>query len=450
MIRIEGNTCFIDGREVLNGDKIENSNKITKVVVVEGNDSDFGQDLGGFIIGNLPNLEEIEFPMNITRIKKNSVQDCPKVTSKGLILKNKDCMFDFCTSIRNRANGDEQMKSIAAERLQVLDDPKSSLEECMIAYNQVVLTVREKQTQMEYSDKLYKVMKNKGYSINNIIDTLNKNKVLSCAELQFFSGFIQEKMGIPRRSIYLEKENSRKAMIEDKTNIVYVGYNTIIEDNYNDTEAINAEFLFAIAHEFQHLRQKNNGKDINNINSYEDALKAIDYIDEAIPNTKDSRLFGDYSGYHDLLSDEIRADIDACDLLIDVFSSHPTLKKHYEDKKLERIKKAHGIGEDGVVTIEDYRMHVLDSLLTEYKLSDKEREKLTILKSKYEKIKEACERKGIDLFKSSLGKIKPSTKQEEKLKKVKRLSIVGNIKNFLNGVLKRNSEEIPSKKDKRL
>ncbi len=151
-----------------------------------------------------------------------------------------------------------------------------------------------------------------------------------------------------------------------------------------------------------------------------DLLSQIDYIDSTIKTTADSfgRGYG-YSNFHDLSPDEIRADLDAYDLLISFISSlEPTdttsrMIAFIEKRKINRIKAAHQIDENGNVAIYDYRVKAFDELFGRDNLSTTEREKLNKLRELYVVVLEDAAKVGIDFFANEIDYYKNKSKSNE-------------------------------------
>lgn len=400
----------------LEDDGIDSNEEIRKVVIPEGITT-----LGVCYITRLQNLEEIEFPSTLSLIGGSAITQCPKLTADGLKFKNNNFYLQAPNSINN-VGYSPIMKDYKNKMRKVFLDKNTSFEEKCAIYSQIILTMTEEE-QMEFSKDFEREFAKNNYNIDFLISKIMNGELLSTADLQCFSLFIQKMMNMQAHPIILQYINTKVACARpDK--IVSVGYSSLVSTasrnipDRNDIVLTNTFMLYAILHEFQHIRQHNNSEGVNFGSN--DLLSQIDYIDSTIQTTADSfgRGYG-YSNFHDLSPDEIRADLDAYDLLISFISSlEPTdttsrMIAFIEERKINRIKAAHQIDENGNVAIYDYRVKAFDELLGRDNLSTTEREKLNKLRELYVVVLEEAAKVGIDFFANEIDYYKNKSKSNE-------------------------------------
>ena len=95
-----------------------------------------------------------------------------------------------------------------------------------------------------------------------------------------------------------------------------------------------------------------------NSNDLLSLLEQVDYIDSSIQTTSDTYKTGyGYFGFHDYSPDEIRADLDAYDLLLSLINSLKStdnvskMTDFIEERKIIRIRNAHQIDENGNMAV---------------------------------------------------------------------------------------------------
>ena len=396
-MKIKNETCYLS----LEDDGISNKDNIRKIIIPEGISV-----LGTGTIHSLPNLEEIDFPSTLRVISNSAITNCPKLTVSGLRFKNNKFYMENINSIRPSRESkfrDDYYKKMSA----IICSEATSFEEKCDIYNQLVLTMH-KDAQLEFTKLFLSSFTESNYNLSPLIEKIKDGQILNCADLQIFSILLQKDMNLPIQPIVFSPHNQKLACacIDNTVSVGYISLLWAAErrvQNQKDTIAINTFLLYAIAHEFQHIRQRKNAENINFDSNY--LFNQIDYIDSEIQATCDNYEKGySYSNFHDSSPDEIRADLDAYDILLKMVTSFENLEFKFkmlefiEKLKLERIKEAHQIDESGNIKIYDYRLNAFEDLLSRNNLSNNEREKLNKLKSLYLNVLKKANNLGIDFF----------------------------------------------------
>lgn len=385
----------------LEDDSISNNSEIRKIVIPEG-----VSVLGTGAIHALPNLEEIEFPSTLRVISNSAITNCPKLTVSGLKFKNNKFYMEGIKSIRPSKDS-KFSEDYYKKMFDLINGKETSFEEKCDIYNQLVLTMEE-DTQLKYTKLFLSKFNDENYNILPIINKIKEGEILNCADLQIFGIYLQKNMNLPIQPMFF-RPHSQNLACARPNNTVSVGYISLLwaaerkTQNVNDTVATNTFLLYAITHEFQHIRQKKNAENVD-FNS-NNLLSQLDYIDSEIQTTCDTYEKGyNYSNFHDSSPDEIRADLDAYTFLANIVNSFENFEfklkmlEIIDKRKLERIKEAHQIDESGNVNVYDYRLNAFEELLNRDNLSDNEREKLNRLKELYLQVLEKTNSLGMDLF----------------------------------------------------
>ena len=381
-----------------------NPTNIVKIVIPEG-----VEKIPAWYISDFPDLEIIEFPSTLKSISKSSITRCHKLRASGLKFKNSDFVIQSKTSIKSDESVillDEYIENI----FKAFDSKDISFDEIYNIYNQIVFSMDENQ-QKRFFIKFKVLFASFNIGLKKIIDKLNSGIILNMADLQCFAILLQQKMSLPSNPTLIEDYN-QKICCAGADGLVSVGYESIILSarkklNSNNPAAINIYMLYAMCHEFQHIRQKNNSFNIDyNCN---DIFKLIDFIDSSLQSTSDLYDMGKtYSKFHDFFPDEIRADVEGYEILISIFDNQNDIIylnemiDYIKQKRKDRIIRAHQIN-NNVAEIPDYRLFAFDKLLGRADLSDSERTKVNELKTIYLKTKKKAEIMKIDLFQSTLG-----------------------------------------------
>ena len=414
-MKIENGICYLSSED----DGVSRNDEIRKIIIPEGISV-----LGPSSIHDLPNLEEIEFPSTLKVISNSAITYCPKLAIKGLKFKSNKFYMEAINSIRPSKNStfmEDYYKKITA----LICSEETTFEDKCDLYNQVLLTMRE-EVQLEFTKLFLSQLSESDYNLLPIINKIKDGKTLNCADLQLFCICLQKNMNLPIHPMVFipYSQNLACARING---IVSVGYISLLWaaerkmsniQDMSETAMINIFLLYAISHEFQHIRQRKSAESAN-FDSM-NILNQLDYIDSEIQSTCDTYEKGyNYSGFHDSSPDEIRADLDGYDMLTNIISSLDNFElkskilELLEKRKLARIKEAHQIDESGNVNVYDYRLRAFEELLSRDNLSDSERKKLNRLKALYLGVLEKANGLGIDLFSDELNYFKSKSESSE-------------------------------------
>lgn len=398
MGELRGDTYYISlGEDPSN---IENCETIKKIVIPEG-----VEIIPSCYIIGFNNLEEIYFPSSLKFIDSSAI-DGGKLSIQGLHFNNSNFALLAVNCL-----GYNVVKEYVKKKEEEFYSDNSTFEDCYSIYNQIIIPSNflNHDSNDQLSQHFYERFKDTNFDISFIIDKLNNGEILNIADLQCFGFYLQNIMNLPIKPISMVRDDLKvcSAGIDDT---VQVGYGSLLNksiqevNDKNNVLEINAFMLYSICHEFQHIRQRLNGdKDSDNL------FKKLDYIDSLIQSTSDAYTSGrGYPNFHDFSPDEIRADIDAYNILLRIFDSFPQLNNTEElthfiiDRKKERIIKAHEINENKVAHVEDYRQRAFDNLLARDNLSENERTRINELLEIYVNIKREAKLSNIDLFDDTL------------------------------------------------
>lgn len=401
----ENGVCVIpEGIEII--DYIEND-RIKKLVIPEGVK----------IIGTdgiyCSNLEQIELPSSLEKIVRI---DAYELTLENIKFGNKTFIIDNSSSLGNKVTTARYANSIAQDLIKHIEeslDTKdySSIISMMKLYDSVCYIINQ-DNQEKLSYLIGKLLSQKVDEIEIgeklMVECFKNNELLTPFLFQYFHFKECENLNLNWIPLIIEEWHGNLAHSGEKE--ITLGYKSLIHKNkvmfrkqnfddvsMDDNVLINLNAIFVLSHELQHSSQ------LANAERGEDIFDLLDYIDynvsKAVP----------YKNDHDIRPEEIRADIGAYNSLIghiegllpnDLVEKY---KKIIEKIKLGRIEQAHQIDENGNICVLDYRQRFFEKSLYDTGISDNSRLLLLTLQTKYTKLLNIANSKGIDLYDGSLG-----------------------------------------------
>ena len=401
----ENGVCVIP--EGIDEIKYIENDRIRKLVIPEG----------VRIIGTdgiyCPNLEQIELPSSLERIK---IIDSERLTLENIKFGNKTFTMDYNWSLGG-------FKITAQYTHTIAQDLTSRIEEAINTkdYSSIVSIMKlydsncwrmnqEDQDKLSYLIGKLLSQKVDGIEIGEkmLVECFKKDEQLTPFLFQYYHFIECEKLGLKWIPLTIEEVHGNLADSDEKR--ITLGYRSLTSKKgimlrgqnladlpMNDNALINLNAMFVLSHELQHSRQRANGE------RTEDVSGLLDYID--FKTTKAAP----YNNDHDIHPDEIRADLGAYDSLIEhtkrllPASLGEKYKKIIERIKLGRIEQAHQIDENGNIGVLDYRQRFFKKSLADPGRSDNSRSQLLTLQKKYIELLSIANSKGIDLYEGSLG-----------------------------------------------
>lgn len=377
-------------------------------------------------VNNCPNLEKMDFEGHFDRIGGSEVKEsksipkevdliggnpifseCPKLTLEGIHFEYKD--FDIGKLFLGDKTFDYiEQSAKSVERYFSSKDAihSTKLDLQMISVADKLMQTGEFYGQIKQITNVFNSMSSKIVTYLNaekdgqrkgdiLMRYILENNILIPFPLLQYEAYREcQKNGVPFKCIQ-STNTGAKGILRAEDNVVELYYKSAIKSEKNNRDK-NIRLLFVIKHELTHLKQKYARGDSP------DVRERIVHLDSIVPTLADGYKSGNNFKGHDLLADEINADLNAYESLLDDLRGRlkcsvmrDMMKSVYERKK-ERIKRAFGVGEDGIPKHRDYRAEMFNFLLKN--CSPTERPKLLRCQSEYLELRLEAMRKGIDLY----------------------------------------------------